>query len=522
MACLILICWMIIHRSGNIIYAIDSEKQAKEVSKTRLKKWILLNGLLDQVNENPDDLSNLTYFLKGLTVYMVGSHSPGSWATKSCVLVILDEVDKQVFIEGEGWTTDLARERSKRPKNAKIIGFSTPGDSGQIGKEVELGTCEEIRIPFPCCGHKQALKWDNFQFGGKEFRDLAGDYDLGAVAAGAYFKCELCGGKLSNDDKYQALLGYEFVPTNPKADPRIRSVKIWDAYSNFVTLGQLAVGWIKAQGDPTKIEAFMRGRRGEYFVNSGGQVSESELLDLRMGYKRGTCPNVDVILYGMAVDIQKDCLKATKAVFTPEGDMYVIDWRELVNYSEVIDFANEPLETMHGPMVVLAGLIDEGNDKDDVRTFCLENHPRFFPVKGRGGEQVQALVAESPQWHEGEVVTTYHVDDRSFKWQLLYRMRRLTFSEKRREKIRQLRFPQNVDDDENFLDELTNEYPTREKNKYGKEVERWRTKGQNDWFDTLKYLLSEWSIMGAALNQARLLANPPAPKAEPEKVLAEA
>lgn len=509
MACLILICWMVVHRSGNIIYAIDSEKQAREVSKTRLKKWILLNDLLDDVSDNKDDLSNLTYFLKGLSVYMVGSHSPGSWATKSCVLVILDELDKQAFIEGEGWTSDLARERVKRPKNAKVIGFSTPGESGQVGKEVALGTCEEIRVPFPCCGHKQALKWDNLQFGGPEFRDLAGDYDMEKIEAGAYFKCELCGGKLTEKDKYETLKKYEYVATNKKADPRVRSLRIWDAYSNFVTLGQLAIGWIKAQGDPTKIEAFMRGRRGEYFVNSGGQVSESELLDLRMGYKRGTCPQVDVILYGMAVDIQKECLKATKAVFTEDGNMYVIDWRELVTFDEVLEFANEPLDTMHGPMIVQAGLIDEGNDKDDVRSFCLATYPRFFPVKGRGEGQAHAMVSESPQWHEGEAVVTYHIDDRSFKWQLLYRLRRQKFSEKRRDKIPELRFPSDVDRDEQFLEELTNEFPTREKNKYGKEVERWRTKGKNDWFDTLKYLLCEWSIMGAALKEARVAAAPP-------------
>lgn len=504
MACLILICWMIVHRSGNIIYAIDSEKQAREVSKTRLKKWITLNGILDEVDANPDDLSNLTYFLKGLTVYMVGSHSPGSWATKSCVLIILDEVDKQAFIEGEGWTTDLARERVKRPKNSKIIGFSTPGESGQIGKEVSHGTCEEIRIPFPCCGHKQALKWDALQFSGKEFRDLAGDYDMAKVESDAYFKCELCGGELRNDDKYAALLKYEFVPTKKNTDPRVRSALIWDAYSNFVTFGQLAVGWIKAQGDPTKIEAFMRGRRGEYFVNSGGQISESELLDLRGAYRRGACPPVDVILYAMTVDIQnKELFKATKAVFTPEGDMYVIDWRELVSYEEVLSFANEPLETIHGPMIVICGMLDEGNDKDDVRSFCLENYPRFYPVKGRGGDQVQALITESPQNHMGYAIVTYHVDDRSFKWQLLYRLRRMTFSEKKREEIRKLTLPINVNEDENFLAELTNEFPTREKNKFGVEQERWRVRGSNDWWDTLKYMLSIWNIMKADLIAAR-------------------
>lgn len=503
MCVLIIICWMIVHRSGNVGYAIDSVEEARKISKTRLRKWIENNKLLEKIGESEDDMSNLTYYLRGLTVYLQGAYSAGAWANKSIVLFILDELDKHKFIEGEGTTSDLARERCKRPKNAKIIGFSSPGENGLITKEHAAGTCEVIRFPFPCCGHEQDLKWDNFVFGTPEFRDLAGDYDLEKVFADAHFQCECCGERLLDHQKMEAMQNYTSVPTNPKAAPNVRSMHIWDAYSAFVTFGELAVEWIKAQGDPTKIERFMRGRRGLAYVQSGGKVSESELLDLRGAYKRGECPNVDVLIYALLVDIQQDCMKAAKLVFTPEGDVFVIDWRSVVSFEELLQFADEPLKTPKGEITVMCGLIDEGNDKDAVRSFCLDN-PRFYPVKGRGGDQVRALVTKSPQWHEGCEIDTYHVDDYNFKWMLLHMLRRETYSKKRQERVRRLRLPEDVIADEGFLLELCQEYPVRKKNRFGVEKWQWmRTSKPNDWWDVLKYGLGLWAILGAVMLNAR-------------------
>ena len=66
MAVLILICWMVVHRPGNVCYAIDSVEEARKISKIRLKRWIEDNSLLQDLGESGDDLSNLTYFLRGM------------------------------------------------------------------------------------------------------------------------------------------------------------------------------------------------------------------------------------------------------------------------------------------------------------------------------------------------------------------------------------------------------------------------------------------------------------------------
>lgn len=506
MAVLILICWMIVYRSGQVAYAIDTVDEARKLSKTRLKKWIQENRLLDEVGgDNEDELSNLTYFLSGLTVYLMGSHSKGAWANKSLVLAILDELDKQPLVEGAP-TSDHARDRCKRPKNAKIIGFSTPGETGLITLEHAKGTCEVIDLPCPHCGTMAPLEWKNFVYDAVEFRDLAGELDLEKVLEGAHFKCELCGGKFEEKHKAEALLNYQFRATNPKATPGVRSLHIWDAYSTFVTFGELALERINAEGNPAKMEKFMNGRRGLAYERSGGGVSTSELLDLRGAYKRGTAPaGIDVLFYAMAVDIQQDCFKASKALFTASGEMYVIDWDTLVSFEEVVAFANVPLQVGDRDLVVQTCLVDEGNDAKDVRSFCLEAEhcERFFPVKGRGRSQIDAMVSTSESWHEGQEVLTYHVNDPMFKWELLFKLRRNHYSEKKKASIVPIWLPADADEDEAFLRELTNEVPLKKKNPFGHERWEWVKRGDNDFWDTLKYLLPQWSIVSPGLLAAR-------------------
>jgi phage terminase large subunit GpA-like protein len=502
MAALIIICWFVAHRGGAIGYAIDTVDEARRISRSRLQHWLKDNKILEEMGEDPDDVSNLTYYLSGITVYMMGGQSGTGFANKSTCLFILDELDEHEFIEGQGTTSDLARDRCKIPKDAKILGFCTPGKTGLITLEHKNGSQEEMRFPFPCCGHEQALHWDNLIFSTDEFRDLADEVDFEKVRTGAYFKCQHCAdGRLFDHHKMRAMQNFKFVATNPKAPSGVRSMHIWEAYSSFITFGELAIEWLKAQGNPAKIERFIRGRRAMHYEESGGVVTNDELLELRGAYRRGECPpGVDVALYCMAVDIQDGFrLKAVKSVYNQSGDMYVIDWGEFVSLEELEDWADEILETPQGPLTVQCGLLDEGNDKEEVWKYHLETRPRFYPVKGRGGKQVRALVASSSGWLAGQEVISYHIDDYRFKWSLLNSLRRKHYSEKRQKNIPRVILPADSNEDASFLTELTKEIPVKMKNKFGAEIWDWVKKGDNDFWDALKYTKAIWTIMAPAL-----------------------
>lgn len=495
MAVLIIICWMIVHRPGNVAYAIDSVHEARNISKTRLRKWIEDNRLLDSIGEDEDSMSNLTYYFRGMTVYMLGAFSKGGWANKSIVLFILDELDKHPYIEGEGTTVTLARERCKRPKNAKIIGFSTPGDGDQITTEHAKGTCEEIRIPFPCCGHPQPLKFPAMTFGTKDFRDLLGAYDRDQVEKNTYFKCELCGGRLYDHQKGEAMQKYQAVATNEKATGRVRSLHLWDAYSPFVTFGQIALEWIDAQGDQTLMERFMRGRLGEKWEKSGRHAKEEDILKARSVHTRGTIHFVPLLLM-QAIDIQGDVQKAVKIAVHPTGDLYVVDWFTSLVLSEAVEWAYEPVYGPDGATyTVTDGFIDEGYRTLEVRRMCLEHCPVFWPIKGRANVQVQQVIGTSLQYAEGEEILTYHISEDQFKWQLL---KMIVDREKRQKRGDPcLYFPRDVDSDQDFIDELLSERPILIKDKHNREKWIWeksKDNTPNDFWDCIKYCLALWTV----------------------------
>lgn len=517
MAVLILICWMMVHRPGNVCYAIDSVEEARKISKIRLKRWIEDNNLLEGIGEDGDDLSNLTYFLRGMTVYLIGAHSRGAWANKSIVLFILDEVDKHPFIEGEGTTTDLARARCKRPKNAKIIGFSTPGESGMITKEHARGTQEVVDVPCPHCGTYQDLRWKNFVFGTPEFRLLVGtggksaeeeevgaDYDLAAVRQGAYFRCvsEECGGRIETHHKRQMIAQGRYRATNLEAPAHRRSLHIWDAYSPWMSFGDLAVEWLEAQGDPVKVDFYMRNSRGEEPTREGGELQAEDVLKLRGPYKRGTLP-VEPDWVSMQTDVQAGAdgelpfLRWVKFGHMLDGDTYVIDWgKELPDLENLLPVADAPIPTPAGEAIVMTGLIDDGHRSREVRQFCYYHQHRFSPVKGGSlGTNLRRMIDTKAdaqvQLPDGFAeIILYMIDDDGFKWQCRRYLRG-----DGKDKLRgRLWFPEDVIGDEDFVDEWVNEQPERVLNRWGVASWKWRSKGPNEALDCFKYAQVLWAL----------------------------
>jgi hypothetical protein len=497
MALLIVICWCIVFRPIPMAYAINNKEDARKISKDRLQNWIKHNNLLDEIGEEEDSLTNLTFFFKACTLHMLSASTLGDWHNKSIELFIMDELDQHPHHKGQGTTVEMARERCKRPKNAKIIGFSTPGETNQIETEWKKGTMEEVRFPFPCCGHVQALKKENLVFSAKEFKDLAGGYDLEKVEHGAYFKCELCGGKLLDHQKMAAMQTCEYHATNKKSSPSIRSAHVWDAYSYFVTFGQIAIKWIQAEGDVTRLERLYRGTFGEQYDMAGRTHKHADILDCRGTYARGTIPFVPT-LFCAAIDVQKDVAKASKLAVDAKGNFFVIDWTTQWTIEDAIEWCRDPsLGPDETPTYISHAFIDEGHRFEQVRRLCLANLPTFWPVKGRPGVQMKDLIHTSDSWIDGEPLITYHIAEDQFKWQLL------NMIADRKKRIRKgdfvLTIPLNADDDADFIDEMCNEHPVKKTNKLGRPVWEWKTTGPNDYWDTVKYGISIYALMRPAL-----------------------
>src|SRR5690606_10089366 len=109
-----------------IAITLDSQPEAKRVSQTRLQPMIqACEALAGKISENADDMSNLTLMLKGLTIFLMGSHSPSALANKTIGFAVADEVDNYPETpKGESNAIDLLRDRLKKIIGAKLIAFS--------------------------------------------------------------------------------------------------------------------------------------------------------------------------------------------------------------------------------------------------------------------------------------------------------------------------------------------------------------------------------------------------------------
>ena len=510
MACLIVICWHIVHRPTNIGYCIDSADEARKISKSRLRRWISDNKLMERIGENSDDLNNMTYYMRGMMVHMMGAYSEGSFRNKTLGIGILDELDAHPPYKNQGTTADAMRSRLKGPRDAKVIGFSKPKlETDQTWKEVLTGTMERYNVPCPHCNAMQPLLWENVIYKGREFEDLAGEPIMEEVEKRAYYKCNFCSGRIEEHQKFEMLLHGKWVATNPKPVPGKRSMLISDLYSNSVTWGKLACEWINAQKTIDGLTAFVQDRLGEPMKKQGGNLADKDILRLReKSHRRGICP-VPPVLVGIIVDVQQASLKYGILAYTKQGDMIVVQYGELVSWKELEEVIDEPIPLSGGGDVAIdCGLIDEGDGHrtSEVRSFCSK-YEHIFPVKGRGRGQMRGLITTSECEHNGMMCLTYHIYDHAYKSALIFD--RIKKSEKNASYERnRLILPWDLTED--FVDELTAEVLETEKDKLGFDRQKWVKKGTNDFLDVCKYGLALWDINAPLLREMGALDDVPA------------
>lgn len=525
----------------NIALALDSQPEAKRVSQTRLQPMIRhCEPLSGKVSENADDMSNLTLMLKGLTIFLMGSHSPSALANKTIGLGIADEVDNYPETpKGESNAIDLLRDRLKKILGAKLIAFSKPKDVDTIiWPEFLTGSRHKCFLPCPHCGEKQELVWEQVRF--DHCKNLMGEWDYERVLAETYYECISCKGQIEERDKPAMVSAREWRRTNfgqdeHKPKPRKMSAHISDLYSLSPkdTLGHLAVEWIDAQRSTSKMMAFRRGRLALPWEESKVEVATSDIRQMIGGYERGECPeNPDIVL--MAADVQQDVQKWVKTGWRLHDETcWVIDYGECLSFDELIHVADTPVRIPSWPDSVPAsarieptvykGLIDEGdgNRRPAVRDWVIETFLgvdgngqadyRFYPCWGRAGMQISnwrdMFTARSIE-HKGWPLLTYYHNEWLFKSELytnrIGRFREILEALKKGEPpppVPRIWFPARIDDE--FVSELCQEARVWDDKK-----KRWIWRDPpkaNDYGDALKMNLVLWYVMLPILQKQRML-----------------
>jgi hypothetical protein len=531
LAVLVVIAFYVAVTKKNVLYAIDSVTEAKRISKSRLQPMLQdCPATRAAISQDEDDMSNLTLFLLGLVVYMIGSFSEGAFANKSVGLAIVDEANVHKRpMPNMPENVDLARDRLKASGGGKLIVISKAATESDVThREAETGTKHRCFVPCPHCEHYQELVWERIRY--DHCKDLAGEYDEGRMLRETFYECELCHKPIEEKHKPWMLDRHEWRQTNPK--PKLGKISvpdISDLYSPFekASWGRLAIEWREAQTSPIKFIRFWTSRLGRSWRMQSSERTAEDIKHLCAEYPRGTCP-IEPVLTVVSADTQDEVRKWIKGCFARNGDLYIVDWGVTNSFNELEDVRLEPVP-LNVPMdwtaqkgmegiecvTAIAGIIDEGGHLgDDVRRFCLQHQGTWWPSKGRGRHQIRATVFEASGEVDGTKIPVYHFHDDQIK-KLFYIQRIGKASETRgfdkgkpvragALRIPTIYLPSLEWLEPELIDELVSERLTKKRGRYGFVEERWEKDPSlpNDWGDAGKGLLVIWHIMEPYITEA--------------------
>jgi len=490
---------------GHVLFAIDSDKQAKAVSKVRLQPT-LAAAAGAEFPIDPDEAGIYTMFLRNMTVYMTGSYSPGIYREKWLRVAILDECEVKSEIDDEGSTLDLAESRLKTEVgDGKLFAMSKAKKKGTaFHKRWCAGTRSVYLVPCPHCGTFQELTFfgesaTNYmrpdqrpndppledwplasRLGRVRFdhcRDIVshvradgtreekpGRWDKERIRRETYYECvsgchidfqapftpalladPTAGPSFSAEVRERIasgeslairramMLSGRWLATNPRPHPRRRSRHISDLYSLYddLSLPELALLWIDAQGDGDKLLHFFNNNLGLVYTPRVTTVDESLILELRAEYSRGECPFVpDLVLLNW--DTQHHYLACIITAWLVDGTCAILDWFDAINdddvlrrFAQAIPLARSrvhaqadlpaDLPATVSPAYGMGDAAGAPGRTPDIYDLCLKLPGKLYPSFGRGGLQVTTPIAQSFVEWRFQTLPIYKFSDDTFK-----------------------------------------------------------------------------------------------------------
>jgi phage terminase large subunit GpA-like protein len=293
-----------IHQSPTEIgYVAEKEDKASAWTQESFDAMVRATPELAAKLRKEPEFNNQKYkAFSGGGLYILWATSPAELSSRPLQLIFFDEKAAYKPTK-EGDPVKLGQARQKTYDGEELAVFiSTPrrcdcgtGETcGDITHDYERGDQSEYYVPCPHCEEFQTLK-----FGGKECAyGLKWDAETPETP---WYLCEHCHAVIEEFDREEMLLkGYwrAAMPFNG-----IRSFKISQIYSPFVSWGRMVVDFLEAAKSVPKLEVFTNTVLGE--VWKPVEQIEYEDLTWRVEPYHFAVPE-GVLVLTAAADIQKD------------------------------------------------------------------------------------------------------------------------------------------------------------------------------------------------------------------------
>lgn len=417
------------HKKRNQLVYQPTDSDAQDFVKDEINPMIRdVEVVRDMLKCNPEIKSEFNTMEKkgfhGSTLDIKGGKSGRNYRRMTKDVVYYDELDGfDHDIAGEGSPTTLGDVRISTSSFPKSIRGTTPKIKGTSLIEASIEETETVfyrYLPCPDCETMQRLEWERFTF------------DTGDPSTAGY-ACQKCGVVVAYDKypdmdangRWQTENGIYYVEEldqffdaedNLIADPEHIGVKIWSAYSYFMTWKELVSEFLSAnrekkKGKLTKMKTFVNTRFGETWEEIGERIDQ-EFDDRLEEYSPDSLP-IGVLYITAGADVQGGKDARIEIEFTGWGigeESWSIDYLVIPGapeQQEVWDHLDEELKKVFTredgvSLFCSCCCIDSGYLPSRVFRFTKpRKNRRIFATKGKA--QHSGPLAGKPTWQGDKI-----------------------------------------------------------------------------------------------------------------------
>jgi phage terminase large subunit GpA-like protein len=360
-------------------------EMAEAWSKDRLAPMIRdtarLNGKVADPKARDSGNTLLHKLFTGGHLTIVGANSPAGLASRPIRVLLCDEVDRFPASAGtEGDPIDLAKRRTARFRNRKILMGSTPTVKGssRIEAAFEQSDSRYFFLPCPHCQQFQRLVWAQVK------------WDAGKPETAAYV-CAHCATLLTDADKAEMLKRGEWRGTKPFNG--IAGFHISELYSPWSTWAEMAIAFSRASLLPETLKTFINTVLGETWEEHGG-VEVVGLIERKESYGAENIPDGTLMLTA-GCDTQDDRVEVQLNGWGADEENWIIEQKVFRGdpgkpqlWQEVDAYLLQTFHTESGRrLTVDAVAVDSGghNTQSVYQFVVTRKRRRVWAIKGLGG-----------------------------------------------------------------------------------------------------------------------------------------
>jgi phage terminase large subunit GpA-like protein len=317
---------------------------------------------------------------------LAGANSPSSLSSRPIRLVICDEVDRYPASAGtEGDPVALARKRTERFWNRKIILISTPGIKGFSRIEAAYLESDQRRywVPCPHCGVFQPLRW-------AQVRWESGRPDT------ALYVCEHCSEGWTDIQRWHAVgLGEWRAGTTAKTRG-FAGFQLSELYSTLgadAFLAKTVRNFLEAKQHVEQLKVWINTALAETWEEDAERV-DAETLEGRANEEWKRAP-AGILIVTAGVDVQDDRLEVELVGWGTAEESWSLEHKVLYGdpsgpfvWQQLDDLLLTRIRTGDGrELQVHAACVDTGGHFTGAASaFCKPRYNRrVYAIKGLGG-----------------------------------------------------------------------------------------------------------------------------------------